>query len=75
MGTLIGVATMIVSISAGMTVAELSQKPRYFLFFELAPNPMNTALFIQSQATAIAGAAVTGWATRFMHDHSEGSGS
>ncbi len=67
-GALIGVATMIVSISAGLVVGELSQNPRHFFFFELAPQPFTKVLFLQSQVTAIAGAFVTGWATRFIPD-------
>ena len=39
MGALIGFVTMIVSISGGLMVAELSQNPRHFFFFELAPKP------------------------------------
>lgn len=70
LGALIGVATMIVSISMAMVVVELSQNPRYFLGIELYPNPMNRSLFIQSQVTAIAGAAVTGWASRYIPGHS-----
>ena len=69
MGALIGFVTMIVSISGGLMVAELSQNPRHFFFFELAPKPYTKVLFLQSQVTAIAGAFVTGWATtRFIPD-------
>ena len=75
MGALIGLATMIVSISAGLVVGELAHNPRYFFFFQLAPRPVNLFFFLQAQVTAIAGGFVTGWvATRFMPDERKGRG-
>ena len=74
MGALIGLATMIVSIVAGLVVGELSQNPRHFFFFELWPRPFRLVLLLQAQVTAIAGGFVTGWATRFIPDDRKGMG-
>ena len=74
MGALIGLTTMVVSIAAGLAVAELATYPRHFFFFELSPRPFKLVIFLQAQVTAIAGGFVTGWATRFIPDDRKGTG-
>ena len=59
-GALIGVPTMVVSVAVAMVVSEVALAPLNF--------------FIQANVTALAGAFVARWSTRFMMDDEEGGG-
>ena len=59
-GALIGIFTTMVTIAGGVMISEYALSKVNF--------------FLQAQATAIAGAFVAGWSTRFMSDEEEGGG-
>ena len=59
-GALIGIFTTMVTITGGLMIGEYAISKLNF--------------FLQAQATAIAGAVIAGWSTRFMSDEEEGGG-
>ena len=68
LGALIGLVTMVVTIAGGMQISYYDLEINRALNLMNLPFSPSAVFLVQSQATAIAGAFVAGWATRFIHD-------